>query len=107
MDKEAFKCSICDKCFTKTYNLNRHLINVHKQNIEFNLTIKCPLCPELLKNMDHLNDHIEKYHGIQIEKENLKFKNNEEFLLWKAQEEKTNICRFVQHRGAETRNSVN
>ncbi|GFX58381.1 hypothetical protein TNCV_306711 [Trichonephila clavipes] len=44
-------------------------------------------------------------HDLKIEKD-LKFQNNEEFLIWKSKEENSKICKFVQHRGAEKRWTV-
>ncbi|GFT51621.1 hypothetical protein TNCV_4753411 [Trichonephila clavipes] len=67
------------------------------------------MCPVLSKNTEQLNYHIEMEHDLKIEKEDLKFQNNEEFLIWKSKEENSKICKFVQHRGAEKRcvSSVN
>ncbi|GFX59838.1 hypothetical protein TNCV_4130811 [Trichonephila clavipes] len=45
-------------------------------------------------------------HDLKIEKEDMKFQNNEEFLIWKSKEENSKICKFVQLRGAEKRWTV-
>ncbi|GFY02189.1 uncharacterized protein TNCV_5100481 [Trichonephila clavipes] len=44
-------------------------------------------------------------HDLKIEKD-LKFQNNEDFLIWKSKEENSKICKFVPHRGAEKRWTV-
>ncbi|GFV27533.1 uncharacterized protein TNCV_746861 [Trichonephila clavipes] len=45
-------------------------------------------------------------HDLKIEKEDMKFQNNEDFLIWKSKEENSKICKFVQHRGVEKRWTV-
>ncbi|GFY15047.1 hypothetical protein TNCV_4493001 [Trichonephila clavipes] len=105
MENNAHKCIFCEKIFPKKFNLNRHLRNVHEQEISDKATLQCPLCPVLSKNIEQLNCHIEIEHDLKIEKD-LKFQNNEEFLIWKSKEENSKICKFVQHRGAEKRWTV-
>jgi hypothetical protein len=106
MEENPFKCTFCEKSFSKKFNLNRHLRNVHKQGVSGKLNVQCPLCPVSMTTTEQLNCHIETEHEIIIEKEDLKFKNNEEFLIWKSKEENLKICKFVKHRGAEKRGTV-
>ncbi|CEO94973.1 unnamed protein product (mitochondrion) [Plasmodiophora brassicae] len=52
-------CPVCEKVFTKTSNLNRH-VTMHSSS-----SLTCPYCPASLKGQDSLATHLRSFHNEQ------------------------------------------
>lgn len=50
-------CKLCDKKFTRLYDLKRHILSVHE-----NITFQCPHCAKLFKRLDTFKTHQAKAH---------------------------------------------
>lgn len=55
---ERFRCSVCGRCFSQRYNLNRHRRVVHLKQRPY----RCPLCPTAWQQRDHLKKHLRVMH---------------------------------------------
>ena len=62
--KQPYACSFCQKYFTETRSLNRHLLSVHRQRLRkgarciFNDEPRCPGCGKPFSRIDSLNRHL-------------------------------------------------
>jgi uncharacterized Zn-finger protein len=72
--EKPFQCSICLICFTRKYNLQRHMIDKHaeekdRQEAEVKIvqTIKCLHCHENFLSKPSLKIHLRKKHINKIE----------------------------------------
>ncbi|XP_046387395.1 broad-complex core protein isoforms 1/2/3/4/5-like isoform X5 [Ischnura elegans] len=58
----GYKCSICDKYFTRRDHLKTHTKNLHGEDLG---PFACIICSQLYKNADSLRKHIGKYHVLK------------------------------------------
>lgn len=94
-----FICPLCDKSFSKRFNLTRHMSNVHNQlcdvPLKRNTSFICTICSHGSYNFSSYVEHISKEHEIILKTETLNFKNSQEFFSWKSDvEENENVCFF-------------
>ncbi|XP_077501968.1 uncharacterized protein LOC144112993 [Amblyomma americanum] len=103
-------CKFCDKAFSNTSNLRKHVKNVHGEGAlqhvkdEEALTMKvrsfsCDLCPKHFVILRDLRRHHVDEHNFEEEVENLVFDSNTEFCTWKDGEESRTCCHFIASTG--------
>lgn len=95
LQEKNISCPICEARFSFASNLHRHLKNIHKK-VEI-CTVKG--CDQQFANKRKLQIHMELEHGTFMEKEDLEFRNLEEFYNWKLIEEVQNFVCFTKRRG--------
>ena len=95
LQEKQFSCPICEVKFSFASNLHRHLKNIHNK-VEI-CTVKG--CDHRFANKRKLLMHMELEHGTCMEKEDLEFRNLEEFYNWKLIEEVQNFVCFTKRRG--------
>ena len=59
--EKGFSCDECEQYFTSKYNLNRHIVNKHK---EHNKKFNCEVCSKTFQRKDKLKDHMENIHKV-------------------------------------------
>ena len=59
------KCSQCEKTFTQSASLRRHIESFHSGNVT---VFNCELCQKNFTRKDNLKDHIENVHNGRIKK---------------------------------------
>ena len=66
--KKPFKCSTCDKCFSQSHLLNRHIETVHEGKL-----FECSICVSVKRfsRKDKLKKHMNEKHKNPIEDEEL------------------------------------
>ena len=66
--KKPFKCSTCEKYFSQTHLLNRHIETVHKGKL-----FECPICVSVKRfsRKDKLKKHMDERHKNPLENEEL------------------------------------
>ncbi|XP_056641832.1 uncharacterized protein LOC130448457 [Diorhabda sublineata] len=92
-------CLLCHKKFTLPKNLKNHMIKIHKTSIE-SLTYdenkyKCLDCGNSYNINHDLIYHLETTHGVPIEREELTFKNHNDFIRWKRNIEISESCNYI------------
>ncbi|XP_060533030.1 uncharacterized protein LOC132706013 isoform X2 [Cylas formicarius] len=96
MKKDKLTCQFCNLGFSSTSTKNRHIKTKHSdqdigsafEGSKRNGHIICPICPNKTSFPFHrdLIKHLNTYHNLTIKESTLYFRNVEEFLGWKAQE---------------------
>ena len=72
---KVFQCNTCAKVFQNSYNLNRHLKQVHKiEDAIKPMRTKCIICKDDVPSMAY-HDHLEKTHDIKLNIKLLNFEN--------------------------------
>ena len=56
--EKRITCNICHKSFTQSYNLNRHMKNVHRQE----KTFSCDICHSSFSQKSNLSHHLRRVH---------------------------------------------
>ncbi|XP_044749612.1 uncharacterized protein LOC123310226 [Coccinella septempunctata] len=87
---EHLVCHLCGKQFSSVSNKNRHLKKMHNQALGGKKTkhVKCPLCSDEDKisfgSHEHLIDHLEQMHSLEIQQSSHHFENKEDFEAWRS-----------------------
>lgn len=58
LDKEAFKCQECGNCLTTSFNLKKHMEEIHTLSTNF----VCPTCGKGFNRLSFFNKHINRTH---------------------------------------------
>lgn len=66
---KPIKCYVCFKSFRQKKNMYAHIRKIHSAQPKIEGGILCPLCKMHALRQEHLRNHLEKLHDIQIEKE--------------------------------------
>lgn len=87
----AGMCPLCNKKYANRKSRNRHIKRVHKLAVSVlrKNHILCPLCEEDSDEIDtyeSLRNHLERIHGISIEKVKVEFSSTREYEMWKSTE---------------------
>uniref|UniRef100_A0A914Q5M0 C2H2-type domain-containing protein n=1 Tax=Panagrolaimus davidi TaxID=227884 RepID=A0A914Q5M0_9BILA len=63
-----FSCHYCDRCFSISSNLQRHVRNIHNKEKPF----KCPQCDRCFGQQTNLDRHVRKHemHGQLLDGDN-------------------------------------
>lgn len=100
-------CHVCEKEFSKTANLNRHLREVHDDLTTIkkpNDNFKCVICNECCVDYKHFANHVYENHEIEIEKQRMEFQNAQEFYNWKNSIEDNENSFFSKQRTTQPPN---
>lgn len=74
-------CIVCEKTFTATKNLYRHVRNVHKTDPNIPGKLLCPSCEESFLNYNNLREHLHAIHNVIQECITLQFPNKTGFYV--------------------------
>ncbi|KAH1008338.1 uncharacterized protein LOC109535894 isoform X1 [Dendroctonus ponderosae] len=99
-----YKCPECPKQFSGVTNFNAHK-KIHQTKIvtgNRSNQLKCPLCKYEDNLKSKLIHHFEENHQIVVKSENMQFDSEEQFDIWKLEEEKSTKSCFIKKRGAKT-----
>ncbi|RZF44220.1 hypothetical protein LSTR_LSTR003860 [Laodelphax striatellus] len=88
-------CKECDKPFTSTFNLKRHL-KTHTDVSCYKKISKCSICNESMRT-DDLKNHYKEVHNTDFEEDVLYFPSKNEFLQWKENMESETVAKYVQN----------
>ncbi|KAL1488028.1 hypothetical protein ABEB36_015401 [Hypothenemus hampei] len=103
---EDLKFKYCEKSFSKNYNLNRHLKNVHAEKeletvplITKKCHIFCILCSRAningaYKSYNDYLSHLQDVHEIKVEEKELHFNRKDEFEGWRSSERRDVMYTF-------------
>lgn len=103
---DLHKCYVCDKLFSSSSTMNRHIRNVHKCSTEQPGTIVCGLCSKYFLTHWMLDDHLGTEHGVYIETEHLAFASEEDFQNWKKNVEDSTRSKYFKQNRTSFRNDV-
>ena len=96
------ECKMCQRTFFKTFNFNRHMKKCHHnqtngqtKNTTYN---KCTIasCKKNFRTVDEMTKHLICDHNVNIIIENHDFNNEEDFNVFKSNEEKSSHVRFIK-----------
>lgn len=68
-------CTYCEKRFSATKNMYRHVRTVHNIEPEISNKIICPQCEKSFESYSKLRLHIKDDHQIALESQSLSFPN--------------------------------
>lgn len=96
-------CVQCGKCFSNASNLHRHERLAHSASTSSvnRKSVKCVLCDGEFLSKKTFDEHLIYVHDFSFEKEFNEFASKEEFLEWKKNIEKENVCCYVKNRGSK------
>lgn len=98
---KCLACELCDKTFSKRYNLNRHYKNIHSVSVvdkSKRLTDwKCAVCAIVSNNFREFKDHLWKVHNIELKIQHLEFQTDQDFKEWKKSIEEQDSASYVKH----------
>ncbi|XP_064465459.1 uncharacterized protein LOC135377038 [Ornithodoros turicata] len=95
-------CPYCDRRCSTTFNLNRHVLNVHGVKFNDNGNFACCHCFTNHRHLEDLVAHHETTHGFPAKYEMREFPSMEKFREWKEEMEKTTHSRFSASTGSRT-----
>ena len=103
MEKFTHKCLVCEKEFSESSNLFRHMRQRHSTNDDDIFMGRnkpsCPLCGSRFMSKPRLEIHLSTIHKIQLFFEMSEFKCMEDFLNWKKEIEEKSASIYVKKGG--------
>ncbi|XP_039286046.1 uncharacterized protein LOC111058654 [Nilaparvata lugens] len=93
-------CKECDKPFTSTFNLKRH-IKTHTDTTCYKKISKCSICEDTMRT-DDLKSHYKSAHDTDFEEDVMYFGSKDEFLQWKENMESETVAKYVQNQAPRT-----
>ncbi|KAK7866262.1 hypothetical protein R5R35_001691 [Gryllus longicercus] len=92
-------CSLCGKAFTNKNSLRRHRQKIHKEGVANSHTprIRCPElhCVEAFSSYGHLREHLLILHQRELVMEEMQFRTEKDFQLWKDSIQANNVSFYV------------
>lgn len=104
----CFTCELCDKTFSKRFNLKRHYNNIHSgysgtdQESSRTTALKCAICVNTFKKFTDFSDHLPRVHDIELQTNELEFENSSHFKEWKKSVEEQETASYVKNRSGST-----
>ncbi|CAH0549893.1 unnamed protein product, partial [Brassicogethes aeneus] len=112
-DTMPVMCRTCEKVFSTQYNLNKHSKKVHHAMpivVSYDKTVYNYKCLEIHCNCSFRQNtdlvyHLQNQHQIDIQREQLFFKDFKEFSAWKEEVEVKEKCNYIISRGKRVTSS--